>query len=48
MVYKIAVVVPKYGLIGGGERFVQELTERIAENHCYDVHVFVKQVEIAI
>jgi len=40
MVYKIAVVVPKYGLIGGGERFVQELTERIAENHCYDVHVF--------
>ncbi len=39
-VYKIAVVVPKYGLIGGGERFVLELTERIALNHRYDVHVF--------
>ncbi len=39
-VYKIAVVVPKYGLVGGGERFVLELTERIALNHRYDVHVF--------
>ena len=39
-IYKIAVVVPKYGLVGGGERFVQELTERIASNRCYDVHVF--------
>jgi len=39
-IYKIAVVVPKYGLVGGGERFVQELTEHIASNHRYDVHVF--------
>lgn len=39
-IYKIAVVVPKYGLVGGGERFVLELTERIALNHRYDVHVF--------
>ena len=39
-IYKIAVVVPKYGLVGGGERFVLELTERIAADHHYDVHVF--------
>jgi len=39
-VYKIAVVVPKYGLVGGGEKFVLELTERIASSHRYDVHVF--------
>lgn len=39
-IYKIAVVVPKYGLVGGGERFVLELTERIALNHRYDVYVF--------
>ena len=38
--YKIAVVVPKYGLVGGGEKFAQELTERIAVDHRYDVHVF--------
>lgn len=37
---KIAVVVPKYGLVGGGERFVFELTERLAENGKYDIHVF--------
>ena len=38
--YKIAVVVPKYGLVGGGERFVRELTERVAADRRYDVHVF--------
>lgn len=37
---KIAVVVPKYGLIGGGERFVFELTERMANIPYYDIHVF--------
>ena len=37
---KIAVVVPKYGLIGGGERFVFELTERIARISSYEIHVF--------
>ena len=36
---KIAVVVPKYGLVGGGERFVRELTEKIAQNATYDIHV---------
>jgi UDP-glucose:(heptosyl)LPS alpha-1,3-glucosyltransferase len=39
-IYKIAVVVPKYGLVGGGEKFVLELTERIALNDRYDVHIF--------
>ncbi len=37
---KIAVAIPKYGLIGGAEHFVTELTERIARNRRYDVHVF--------
>lgn len=40
---KIAVIVPKYGLIGGGERFVSELTERIARNPRFEVHVFANQ-----
>jgi len=37
---KIAVVVPKYGLVGGGERFASEITERLARNENYDIHVF--------
>jgi UDP-glucose:(heptosyl)LPS alpha-1,3-glucosyltransferase len=37
---KVAVVVPKYGTIGGGERFVYELTERLARDPRYEVHVF--------
>lgn len=37
---KIAVIVPKYGLVGGGERFASEITERLARNENYDVHVF--------
>jgi UDP-glucose:(heptosyl)LPS alpha-1,3-glucosyltransferase len=37
---KIAVVVPKYGLVGGGERFVFELTERLANITGYEIHVF--------
>lgn len=40
---KIAVVVPKYGLVGGGERFVRELTERLAQNATYDIHVLANQ-----
>jgi len=39
-VYRIAVAIPKYGLVGGAEQFVAELTERIALNRRYDVHVF--------
>lgn len=37
---RVAVVVPKYGLVGGGERFVAELTERLARRGRYEVHVF--------
>jgi UDP-glucose:(heptosyl)LPS alpha-1,3-glucosyltransferase len=38
---KIAVVVPKYGLIGGGERFASEVTERLAANNNeLEIHVF--------
>src|SRR5512137_1978871 len=37
---KIAVVIPKYGLVGGGEKFVLELSERIAGNDAYELHVF--------
>ena len=36
----IAVVIPKYGLVGGGEKFALELTERIAASGRYHVHVF--------
>jgi len=39
-IYKIAVVVPKYGLVGGAERFAYELTERLSLNEKYDFHVF--------
>jgi UDP-glucose:(heptosyl)LPS alpha-1,3-glucosyltransferase len=37
---KIAVIVPKYGLVGGGERFASEMTERLAQNGDYEIHVF--------
>jgi len=37
---KIAVVVPKYGLVGGGERFASEVTERLARNESFEIHVF--------
>ena len=37
---KIAVVVPKYGLVGGGERFASEITERLAKNESLEIHVF--------
>ncbi|MDO8989255.1 MAG: glycosyltransferase family 4 protein [Sideroxyarcus sp.] len=37
---KIAVVVPKYGLVGGGERFASEITERLARNEQLEIHVF--------
>lgn len=37
---KVAVAIPKFGLVGGGERFASELTERIALSGEYEVHVF--------
>ncbi|MCJ7495576.1 MAG: glycosyltransferase family 4 protein, partial [Deltaproteobacteria bacterium] len=42
-VYKIAVVIPKYGLVGGAEAFAAELTERIARNNRYEIHVFANE-----
>ncbi len=33
-------MIPKYGLIGGGERFAAELTERLARRGKYEFHVF--------
>ena len=40
---KIAVVIPKYGLVGGGERFAAELTERLAKSSSLEIHVFANQ-----
>jgi len=37
---KIAIVIPKYGLVGGAERFAYELTARLSYSEKYDVHVF--------
>jgi len=39
-VRKIAIAIPKYGLVGGAEYFVAELTKRIALNPRYEIHVF--------
>lgn len=40
---KIAVIVPKYGLVGGGERFASEVTGRLAQNENFEIHVFANQ-----
>ncbi|MFA6565086.1 MAG: glycosyltransferase family 4 protein [Verrucomicrobiia bacterium] len=40
---RIAVIVPKYGLVGGAEQFVFELTERMAGKTPYEFHVFANQ-----
>ena len=37
---RIAVVIPKYGLVGGAEGFVFHLTEGLAQREGLDVHVF--------
>lgn len=37
------MVIPKYGLIGGAEGFAAELTDRIAQNNRYEIHVFANQ-----
>ncbi|MBN2436985.1 MAG: glycosyltransferase family 4 protein [Deltaproteobacteria bacterium] len=37
---RIAVVIPKYGLVGGAEGFAAELTQRIAADPRFEVHVF--------
>lgn len=43
MTWKIAVVVPKYGTVGGGERFASEVTGRLAQNKSFEIHVFANQ-----
>ncbi len=40
---RIAVVIPKYGLIGGAEGLSYELTERLAEREGLEIHVFANQ-----
>lgn len=37
---KIAMVVPRYGKVGGGERFVMALTEHLAAMDHLEMHVF--------
>ena len=37
---KIAVVVPKYGLVGGGEEHTAQLTNRLSQIGGYEVHLF--------
>ena len=37
---RIAVVIPKYGLVGGAEGFVFALTERLAVRPEFEIHVF--------
>jgi len=38
---RIAVVIPKYGLVGGAEGFAAALTERLAlDNAAFEIHVF--------
>jgi UDP-glucose:(heptosyl)LPS alpha-1,3-glucosyltransferase len=40
---RIGIVVPKYGLVGGGEEHVAQLTNRISQNDEFDVHLFANQ-----
>ena len=40
---KIAVVIPKYGLVGGAEGYAAQVTEIVALNSKYDIHVFANQ-----
>ncbi|EFK09487.1 glycosyltransferase, group 1 family protein [delta proteobacterium NaphS2] len=37
---KVAVVIPKYGLVGGAEGFAYVLTERLALRDEFEIHVF--------
>ncbi len=41
--FRIAVIVPKYGLVGGGEGFAREVTERLACVPDFDIHVLASQ-----
>ncbi len=43
--HKIAVVIPKYGLLGGAEQFVAELTNRLVASAGHDFHVYANRWE---
>jgi len=38
--HKVAVIIPKYGLLGGAEQFVAELTGRLVSTTGYDFHIY--------
>jgi len=40
---RVAVLVPKYGLVGGAEQFAFQVTERLAARTSYEFHVFANQ-----
>lgn len=40
---RIAIIVPKYGLVGGAEQFAFQVTERLAAKTPYEFHVFANQ-----
>ncbi len=40
---KIAVVIPKFGLVGGAETFASKLTETLAQREDLHIHVFANQ-----
>ncbi len=40
MASRIAIIAERFGGVGGGERFVQEVTERLADTGEYEFHVF--------
>jgi UDP-glucose:(heptosyl)LPS alpha-1,3-glucosyltransferase len=44
---KVAVIIPKYGLVGGAEQFVAELTNRLSRAAQYDFHVFANNWQAA-
>lgn len=43
--HKIAIVIPKYGLLGGAEQFVAELTDRLITSTGYDFYVYANRWE---
>ena len=42
---RIAVVIPKYGLLGGAEQFAAELTDRLISTTGFDFHVYANRWE---
>lgn len=40
---RVAVISPYYGLVGGAEKFAFEVTERLALEEAFEIHVFARQ-----